>query len=135
MAPRQLKRNVKEVRQQPLALKRYSKPFHASLATHINRSLIGKRPQGIKKERPQLSSYKSAHLEEITQHQKQPVSNRYTKQKPSNSCSKQACYPPSTMLKANSGQVSIDCVGPFASQRSKTKANARIQRSTHFCSS
>ena len=104
MAPHQAKRNIQKAGRQPSVPKDRGKPF-VPVTAYFDLSLIGKRPQGIKKKRPQLSSRKSARLEEIQTPQERTVSKdrnmepKHPLPSPtSNTPGKEACHYFSAML-------------------------------------
>ena len=67
--------------------------------------MIGKRPQGIRKERPQISCRKSARLEEIQRQQGRTISKGNTEQKQP-TLGKEACYSPLvTLLKLTQAKL------------------------------
>jgi hypothetical protein len=70
MAPRQENRNIQKVGRQPSpsVSKDQGKPYVPVIA-YLDSLLIGKRPQGIKKDQTLLSSSTRAHPEEIQLHQ------------------------------------------------------------------
>ncbi len=100
MAALRAKLSALEHLRQPALTEDQGESFTTSLAAYVDRSFLGKRPQGILEERVQPSYRTSARLQEVQRCQEQTVDEgRNTESKTSNAA-KQACYSSPLMLRS-----------------------------------